>query len=542
MIPDLLVCGQGPAGRALAHRALAHGLTVTVVDPHPARRWTATYAAWADELPSWLPAHTIAATISRPVAWGTCRFEIDRSYVVFAVAALQDSLDITGASVIADRVEQIYRKPRTHTAFDLRRSRRTDSARPTLESEPVPLSDNAQLSGEPVAAGASDDSDTTQRSDRPKTAQPSYAPEALGRADGLERVRLSDGIVLRARRVIDARGVVRSPARAEQTAYGVVLQRDRWGEAIFMDWRPDNGAPAGAAPSFLYAVPLGADTMLLEETCLAGRPPLPIAELRDRLHNRLRGRGIELDGTEPVERVRFPLEGGRPGNWRFGAAGGYLHPATGYSIAAALAATDAVVANVSRRITDSTGVPGPTGIPGGGGRPHDASSSSFIRTPEVGDQPHGPSPSGFTPLSEVASQSHGTAQSGLTRTPELTSQNHGSSSSERARISDARAASASQLRAAILRPLSIRAVHRLRTAGLHALLALPPADLPSFFDAFFELPPAHQRAYLSGLDDLPGTTAAMAALFRALPWRMRRILGTATVGSIPTRKLRGRYR
>ncbi|WP_308163267.1 lycopene cyclase family protein, partial [Nocardia alni] len=413
MIPDLLVCGLGPAGRALAHRALAYGLTVTVVDPHPMRRWTATYAAWADELPSWLPAHTIAATVPRPVAWGTRRFEIDRPYVVFNVAALQDSLDVTEARVIADRVEQIHWRPRARAPFDVRRS--ADAARPTLESEPVPLSDKPETapmpdkpettplagpeeapprkgreavqppetpervqaseeieaarlsdrpaaaqpsSGEPVAAGASDGSGTTRRSDQPRTAQPSRAPEVLGWPDGQEAVRLSNGTVLRARRVIDARGLGRSPSRAEQTAYGVVLQRDQWNEAIFMDWRSDNGAPADAPPSFLYAVPLSADTILLEETCLAGRPPLPITELRDRLHIRLRRRGIELDGTEPVERVRFPLEGGRPGGGRFGAAGGLLHPATGYSIAATFAATDAIIASVTRRITDSTDVPG----------------------------------------------------------------------------------------------------------------------------------------------------------------------------------------
>lgn len=359
MTTDLIVCGLGPGGRALAHRAVARGMSVTVVDPRPERRWTATYAAWADDIPQWVPAHTIAATVARPVAWGTRRFEIDRPYAVFDVAALQDSLALGDARVVADRAAEIVR-PR--------------------------------------------------------------------RGAGREAVRLASGEVLTAWRIIDARGVGRSPAWAEQTAYGVVVARERWAEPLFMDWRPDHGAGMGEPPSFLYAIPLGPGTCLLEETCLAGRPALSGAELRERLRTRLRCRGIELDGSEPVEHVRFPVQGGRPGHRRFGAAGALLNPATGYSVAASLAAADAVAASAS------------------------------------------------------------------------------------------------------IWPPTARAVHRLRTAGLRALLALPPSDVPRFFDAFFDLSPRWQRAYLSGRADLPGTAAAMAALFGKLPWRLRRTLVAATVG------------
>ncbi|MFJ1455473.1 lycopene cyclase family protein [Nocardia sp. N2S4-5] len=359
MTADLIVCGLGPAGRALAHRAVARGLSVTVVDPRPDRRWTATYAAWADDVPEWVAAHTVAATVPRPVAWGTRRFEIDRPYAVFDVGALQDSLSLGDARVVADRAAEIVR-PRGDT--------------------------------------------------------------------GAEAVRLASGQVLTGRRVVDARGVGRSPARAEQTAYGVVVARERWTEPLFMDWRPDHGAGADETPSFLYAIPLAPDTCLLEETCLAGRPALSGTALRERLRTRLRCRGIELDGSEPVEHVRFPVQGGRPGDRRFGAAGGLLHPATGYSVAASLAAADAVAAGDS------------------------------------------------------------------------------------------------------IWPPAARAVHRLRTAGLRALLALPPPDVPPFFDAFFALSPRRQRAYLSGRADLPGTATAMAALFANLPWQLRRTLAAATVG------------
>ncbi|QIS04731.1 lycopene cyclase [Nocardia brasiliensis] len=354
MSVDVVVCGLGPAGRALAHRCLVRGLTVTVVDPAPQRRWQATYAAWADELPDWLSADAVAATVARPLAWGVRAHRLDRPYVVFDAARLRDSLDLTGARIVADRV---------------------------LEC-------------------------------------------------GAETAVLASGTVLRGDRVIDARGIGRSPALAEQTAYGLVLDAKRCAETepTFMDWRPDNGAPADAPRSFLYAVPLDGETMLLEETCLVGRPALDGGALRARLRHRLRCRGIELTGAERIERVRFPVEGGRPGRHAFGAAGGFAHPATGYSVAAALAAADAVAAG----------------------------------------------------------------------TPAW--------------------------------PVTARAVHHLRAAGLRALLALPPTDLPVFFDAFFALPPDAQRAYLSGRDDLNGTVRAMLGLFGALPPTLRRRVATATLG------------
>jgi lycopene beta-cyclase len=67
-----------------------------------------------------------------------------------------------------------------------------------------------------------------------------------------------------------------------------------------------------------------------------------------------------------------------------------------------------------------------------------------------------------------------------------------------------------------------RIVRRLRLAGLGTILALPPDRLPDFFTLFFDLPPHRQRAFLSGRTDLPGTAAAMAALFRAAPRSLRR--------------------
>ncbi|AXB41983.1 lycopene cyclase family protein [Amycolatopsis albispora] len=73
----------------------------------------------------------------------------------------------------------------------------------------------------------------------------------------------------------------------------------------------------------------------------------------------------------------------------------------------------------------------------------------------------------------------------------------------------------------VLAPARARQVHALRRFGLRVLTGLPPAQVPEFFEMFFTLPPEQQRAYLSGREDLTGTAAAMAGLFRLAPWRIR---------------------
>ncbi|GGP61934.1 lycopene cyclase family protein [Saccharothrix coeruleofusca] len=150
-------------------------------------------------------------------------------------------------------------------------------------------------------------------------------------------VRLADGRFLGARVVVDASGA--RGGAVEQTAVGVVVSEAdaepfvARGEAVVMDWRrpPDARTPD---PTFLYAVPLGPDRVLLEETSLARAPGLPLAELRLRLHARLAAHGIRPPAEE--ERVRIPMDAPRAHSPAFGAAAGLVHPATGYSVATSL--------------------------------------------------------------------------------------------------------------------------------------------------------------------------------------------------------------
>ncbi|NKE58636.1 FAD-binding protein [Lentzea sp. PSKA42] len=232
---DVLVIGGGPAGRALARACAQEGLETAIVDRHPQRVWTATYGAWADELPPGTPTKAISTTV--------------RAYA---------------------REEHLI--PRTYVVLD-----------------------NARLHELP---------DTVTVVQRPAPAR--YTFNATGARKG----------------------------RAEQTAVGTVIESDST-DTTLMDWR--NG------DTFLYTVPLGDNRLLVEETCLAQRPGMPLSELRHRLHARFLPGGPlgELrPGRTPAEteeRVRFPLDAPRAKGLAFGASAGFTHPATGYSVAVSLA-------------------------------------------------------------------------------------------------------------------------------------------------------------------------------------------------------------
>lgn len=278
---DVVIVGGGPAGRALATRCIAHGLSVILADPHPERAWSATYAAWADELPVWLPDTAVSSRITRPAVWAETESTLDRTYCVLNTELLQSILTPTSLQVKATKAVHLT----ATTVFG---------------------SDGSRLIGSVV---------------------------------------------------VDARGTDITPRTAQQSAFGIVIDRAAAEPALsgntawFMDWRQDNGTHAGDRPSFLYAVPLDTDRVLLEETCLVGRPPIPLRELKRRLHVRLHHRGVDAPENSTVERVRFAVEpprGHRGNIFCFGARAGLMHPGTGYSVAAALSEADTVASAIAR--------------------------------------------------------------------------------------------------------------------------------------------------------------------------------------------------
>ena len=150
--------------------------------------------------------------------------------------------------------------------------------------------------------------------------------------------------------VIDATGASGVPT-SWQTAFGIVVA-DMPGSldlapdtVTLMDWRPADDAIEGP-PSFCYVVPV-ADGWLVEETVLAARSAVSSDALRERLARRLGRDGPSLiAGARRTEEVRIPM-GSPPVRSRgrvvpFGAAAGFVHPATGYSVAASLRAAPRV--------------------------------------------------------------------------------------------------------------------------------------------------------------------------------------------------------
>ncbi len=173
---------------------------------------------------------------------------------------------------------------------------------------------------------------------------------------GPRSVELEDGRRLSADCVVDARGAwTDDPRIPRQTAYGTfhLTPPGRDPEMVLMDWR---GADV-LEPSFSYRVDLGGGRTLVEETCLAGAPPVPL----DVLATRNAERAEPLGGIDSVdaqaEHVDFSLHPAHlpwrsgaeeHGALRFGAGGGLMHPATGYSIAGSLGSADEVAAAVVR--------------------------------------------------------------------------------------------------------------------------------------------------------------------------------------------------
>lgn len=286
----MLVVGGGPAGMALAAACTRLGMTTALLDPAPDRPWTATYGMWAREIPADLPASIVAARAAGRVIAQT-EHRLGWDYSVLDVPALHRHF--------ADR-----------------------------------------LTGVRVHVG-----------------------RAVGSA-GPGAVTLADGSTLYARVIVDAGGRARplepTPARgtaAEQTAYGVVVDEESAapltapGEALFMDWRAHHGEPGW--PTFLYAVPLGAGRVLMEETSLARRPGLALSVLRRRLHARLAHHGVPIPEGARSEKVSFPLDQPRHSagcSLGFGAAAPLIHPATGFSVAASLHLAPTVAAALAAHL------------------------------------------------------------------------------------------------------------------------------------------------------------------------------------------------
>ena len=296
---DVVVIGDGPAGSALA--AACHRLGVDVVLVGADEPWTATYATWIDDLHGVdLPGITDMLETQLDAVWVHAdeAIEVALAYGVFDNDALRRDLR-AGIEHVVEQVRSVL----------------------------------------PVDTGG-------------------------------QRVILDSGAEMAARLVIDAAGWPPSFAErledsppAWQTALGVVLAEPPEGDLArptLMDFRAvrpsrrgegsSSVGPAGVT-TFCYSLPV-IDGWLVEETVLAARPAVEPLALLPRLAARL-GRHTDdvLADAIRTEYVRIPMGGSRPALDQpvvaFGAAAGYVHAATGFSVAASLLAAPRVAAAIA---------------------------------------------------------------------------------------------------------------------------------------------------------------------------------------------------
>lgn len=285
---DVLIAGAGPSGMAAAAATAEAGLSTLVLDPTLSSGWTNNYGGWLDELAPY--ADCAAGRWDNPLVYS----------------------DAGG---------------------------RRDLNRPYLQLDNAKLS--AHLRQRAEAAGA-----------RFQEVGVSGLQANGGGAEAL----LDNGQEVAAQIAVDATGAfgrfLERPPQGEglawQTAFGVFAEVDEhpWapGEMVLMDFRSISD-PLDK-PTFLYAMPTDDRRVFLEETSLACAPAVPVEVLEKRLTIRLAELGIRVRKIHEVERCRIPMNPLQPHMPQaivgFGAAGGLIHPATGYSVTRSLQSAPAL--------------------------------------------------------------------------------------------------------------------------------------------------------------------------------------------------------
>ena len=292
---DVAIVGAGPAGLALAHAITRRGVDSIVIAPDT--QWHATYGAWRDDV----EACELGAPLDVVVrgAWplvrvvGAREHRLARPYVVFDNQRLKASL----SAGIAMRVDSVVAAEHDTLTTTLRLA-----------------------SGDEVRAR--------------------LVVDATG-----------SGVLLAHRHAENSNRAVsdRSAPAGAQTAYGLVVRSSAFvtpGVFTLMDWRPPLSGEAATTqhPTFFYGAQFNDGATLVEETSLYAQPPFDVDTLRGLLAVRL---GVDLTSQAAnVELVHIPMGEALPSRGTrvvgFGAAAGYIHPVTGYSVAGSLRAAPRV--------------------------------------------------------------------------------------------------------------------------------------------------------------------------------------------------------
>lgn len=290
------VAGLGPAGAAFALRAISRGHFVTATEPRwPELSWPATYGVIETEVPHWAD------------EWFHAPHEV--------------TVRTASTRTLPYRYRMMNKPAFLHA---LHRAVTSGALR---VSQPAPTSSRSSANEEPHDADVVIVAHGAAHTDR------ALWQVAVGYVFSL-------------------------PATSSSLDSDALEVPDRGATGItpkprFMDWaEPDHDQ--AFPPSFLYIQPVD-EGILIEETVLATHANP--AEILDELQRRLEGRLKQNEFAEffrastllRTETVAIPM-GTRAKAWyrtrgdiHFGASGGLIHPATGYSVGASLQAVDGVL-------------------------------------------------------------------------------------------------------------------------------------------------------------------------------------------------------
>lgn len=304
---DVAVLGAGPAALAIAGACARAGLRVLCIAPEPLRPWLPNYCCWQEEIPS--------------------------------------------RSDYNDCVERVWSSARVDLGADLsltlpRRYVKLHTRKLQLHLQHVAVTHGVRI-----------------RTGRVRSMH-HYGDHTLMGLGGSTNVR--------ALLVVDASGAKSCWTRrlskrtpAYQIAYGQLLCGAAHPFAIhqarLMDYRSPPAAPsvdtADELPSFLYALPIDAEHVFVEETVLATRAPVSFEQLARRLHSRLPALGLASHRCEAVELCRIPLGLPLPRVGQrvvaFGAAGSMVNPVSGYSLMRTLGAAEALAGTIAEKLRQS---------------------------------------------------------------------------------------------------------------------------------------------------------------------------------------------
>jgi lycopene beta-cyclase len=153
------------------------------------------------------------------------------------------------------------------------------------------------------------------------------------------QVELADGTVINGRCVIDARGpsAYQAPASGFQKFVGLEVTTDQcWPDPL--PTVMDADVPQHDGYRFMYALPFSPKRVLVEDTYFSDTSHLDRPQLRGRVEEYLRSHGIkswqvirEESGVLPMPWAAHRVMTDPTGTLVVGYAGGWFHPATGYS-------------------------------------------------------------------------------------------------------------------------------------------------------------------------------------------------------------------